>query len=114
MRIRDEKTKIIMTSKANSISQLHNQVVAFLVAILHELGIEVNYDHITSTVPICDDIPLIYKDEHGIRRADIAFMIDENTIALIDVKTRRLNTQFYRKYLKKLEGEKGNGKSKRK
>jgi len=108
-KMRDRRIPFLFVSSPNSHSQQHHEVVAFLVHVLYSLGIPVNYDHIKTTVPKHEEIPLVYHDEHGTHTADIAFLVGDNVIALIEIKTRRLDSKFYQRLRDKEERGKGHG-----
>ena len=102
-KLQDKKIPFIFTSSPNANKRTHAEVVAFLVNVLDALGIPCNYDHIITSVPIAKDIPLHYHDHYGTHKADISFMIGDDIIVLIDVKTRSLKSKFYQRMLKRSE-----------
>ena len=105
-KLQDKKIPFVFTSSPQANARTHAEVIAFLVSIFDALNIPVNYDHIITTTPKHEDIPLHYHDHYGTHKADISFRLGDDIIVLIEVKTRSLKSKFYQRMLKnKASGE---------
>lgn len=76
--------------KTNKHQIYHNRTIELIAGLLHEAGIPFNYDHINLPYPHVNYIPLWYQRDGRWHRADIAFLISKDRVALIEIYTRRI------------------------
>lgn len=83
--ITDTRLKAIKVESDKKDRLEHNQAVAVIIAGLQFRTSRINYDHIKTTIPKAQEIPLESYSRKKKKRADIAFILPTGTLVHIDV-----------------------------
>ena len=83
--IRDPKLKFLNVESDRNNRKEHNTAVILVASALSKLGIEINYDHVHSTLPKNQDIPLSSFSKKKTQKADIAFMLHSDILIHLHV-----------------------------
>ena len=83
--ITDPKLKFLNVESDRDNRKEHNTAVTLIASALSKLGIEINYDHVNSVLPKNQDIPLTSFTKKRTRKADLAFMLHDNTLVHVHV-----------------------------
>ena len=83
--ITDPKLKFLKINSDRANRKQHNTAVALLASALAKIGVEVNYDHVDSLIPKNRDIPLESFTKTKTRKADLAFILPDDTLVHVHV-----------------------------
>ena len=83
--IRDPKLSFLNVSSDKADRKEHNTAITVIAAALSKLEIEINYDHVESLIPKNRNIPLSAFSKKRAYKADLAFMLYDNTLVHVHV-----------------------------
>lgn len=83
--ITDPQLKFLNVKSDKANRREHNTAILFIAHALSKSGIEINYDHVNSTVRKNQSIPLLAYSKKKKQKADLAFMLHNDTLVHVHV-----------------------------
>ena len=87
--IRDPKIKFLKIKSDKADRKAHNTAVAVVANALSRSKIDINYDHIDTTILKHRDIPLFALSKNKTSRADIAFWLQNDILVHVHIDAFR-------------------------
>ena len=84
-RIRDPKIKFLNVKSDKADRKAHNTAIAVIANALSRSKIDINYDHVDTTILKNRDIPLFAISKRKTSKADLAFWLHNDTLVHVHV-----------------------------